>query len=291
MSAAAENGWAVGEMWGDRPRTTVRWHAGQAEEIGLAFDRATTLKDVNSAGVAVGWAGFSDDRQAIVYRNGQYAYLPFPGDKGNSYALAVNNAGDAVGMVEPTGKSRDIVVWPGSGGAPRVITLPGDYAWTYAADIDEQGRALVYGAYRNAWGYDAYVWSPSGTVTKVEPADKNNPTVLPERLRNNRVLARTGHGDTWTEFHLDTGEALPYDTTGTSMVIDSGYTTAGVVNDYANSRQNLTVWEHARVKQVLATADGWGDPLQAAGLTDDGTLAFTQRTGATTRASTFTRHC
>jgi uncharacterized membrane protein len=109
VSGASVNGaWFTGNAE-NRP---VRWHQGQVEELGLAFGRPTALVDVSSAGVAVGYipegTGVFD---AIVYRNGQYEYLPEPAGMSRSRANSVNNAGDIVGVAVDDNSVAHAVLW------------------------------------------------------------------------------------------------------------------------------------------------------------------------------------
>ncbi len=272
--AAAENGWFAGRAWGEEQwLDVVRWHNGKPEDVGRAFHQVTSIVDVNSSGVLAGWAGRAENRKAIAYRGGRYEYLPFPaGLTGTSAPVAINNAGDIAGMVDPAGRA---VVWPAARpGTVRLVDTPPGYREVRAADIDEDGRVLL------AADDDALVWSPDGGVVTIR-------SMRPQKLRNGRVIGQALGSMLWSEWNLATGKVTGYGIRAYPLLIDSGTTTAGVFGD---DSLELGVWRDGRLHDVLAASTRFND-LSTVALTDDGVIAVTQYTETGVRAAVFRRTC
>jgi uncharacterized membrane protein len=265
VSGASVNGaWFTGNAE-NRP---VRWHQGQVEELGLAFGRPTALVDVNSAGVAVGYipegTGVFD---AIVYRNGQYEYLPEPAGMSRSRANSVNNAGDIVGVAVDDNSVAHAVLWPAFDSTNVIVLEPGtEYSSSRAEAIDDQSRVLITASTKSHHD-DALVWSPTGKITRL-PTFTPDANAQPNSLRNGRAVGSTFDtvaSDYATLVWDVTGQDKPVriNAVAPEWFIDSSGLVVGIVNgDISFWRDGILV---ESLKDVSASS--------LAGLTDTGVLA------------------
>ena len=132
------------------------WHDGTITDANLPGDLEEDLRDVNSAGTAVGWSytGTTDaDTGPVpyVHRNGKATKLPGV-RRGEAYAI--NDAGAIVG----DDNQGHALFWPSATAKP--IKLPGPRGATEvrALDIDEDGTVVG-----DIDLEKPYVWFPDGT--------------------------------------------------------------------------------------------------------------------------------
>jgi hypothetical protein len=279
---AAEGGWFIGDVYGPGDVQVARWHDGEVELLGSAFDTQTALTDINSSGVAVGAAPPGGPHaRAIIYRDGGYELLA----EAESGAASINAAGDVLGFI-----GQDTVVWPATGGV-RVIDAGPGYGWQNPREIDDQGNVLV-NALREG-GFDTLVVRPDGTVTKLDalaPGEETNGT----DMKGGRIVGTTSHeiNGFFESFAIEWNMAgqivhrLPEQNVF-SLFVDSGNTLAG--NLYLDDGRNDTnIWRGG--VRVLALSSGYSE---LAALTDDGVLAATERdqNWSYVRAMQYKRSC
>ncbi|WP_433717886.1 hypothetical protein ACQP2Y_27340 [Actinoplanes sp. CA-051413] len=145
----------------------VIWHDGQARKVMLPGDLEESLRDVNSAGTAVGWSYAGSGPVPYVYRDGKVAKLP--GVRRGS-ALAINEAGAIVGDND-TGNAA--LLWRSATAKPIRLPVPAGTSRAQATDIDEDGTAV--GTLDDE---RPYVWFPDGTHRELPmPAVGGKPAV------------------------------------------------------------------------------------------------------------------
>jgi hypothetical protein len=130
----------------------VIWHDGKARKVMLPGDLEESLRDVNSAGTAVGWSYAKSGPVPYVYRGGKVSELP--GVKRGS-ANAINDAGAIVGEDET---AHVAVVWPSATAKAVRLPVPAGTERAVAHDIDEDGTTV--GSLDDE---RPYVWFPDGT--------------------------------------------------------------------------------------------------------------------------------
>jgi uncharacterized membrane protein len=145
----------------------VMWHDGKARKVMLPGDLEESLRDVNSAGTAVGWSYAKSGPVPYVYRNGKVSKLP--GVKRGS-ANAINDAGAIVGEDET---AQAPVVWPSATARPVRLPVPAGTERAAALDIDEDGTTV------GSLGEERpYVWFPDGTHRELPmPTIEGKPAV------------------------------------------------------------------------------------------------------------------
>ena len=135
----------------------VIWHDGEATKVMLPGDQEESLRDVNSAGTAVGWsyAGSGEDTGPVpyVYAGGKVSKLP-GAERGE--ALAINDAGAIVGADDSPGNGT--LFWSSATAKPVKLPLPAGASGATASDIDEDGTVVG-----NIGRERAYVWFADGT--------------------------------------------------------------------------------------------------------------------------------
>ncbi|MER6594949.1 hypothetical protein ABT214_24495, partial [Micromonospora purpureochromogenes] len=134
----------------------VIWHDGNVQKVMLP-GHEELLKDVNSAGTAVGYSytgGSEEDtgRVPYVYHDGEVSMLQGV-RRGSAYAI--NDAG-AIAGDDDTGHAA--LVWPSATTKPIRLPVPAGTSMATARDIDEDGTTV--GTIDDA---RPYVWFPDGT--------------------------------------------------------------------------------------------------------------------------------
>lgn len=162
----------------------VLWRDGRPEKVQLPGDIEESLRDVNSAGAAVGWsyAGRTDADTGPVpyaYRGGRVTKLA---GVPRGSAEAINEAGAIVGQDD---RARAAVFWPSADEKPVRLPVPAGSSST-ASDIDEDGTTV--GTLDDAV---PYVWFADG---------RHRALPLPGKVRAARVFTirngwATGVGD------------------------------------------------------------------------------------------------
>lgn len=187
--------WLVGAAGSDEandPDQGVLWRRGRLYALGLAFGLDTYLQAVSPGGVAVGRVTGADGYlHAVRYRDGQYEYLPATG--GSSEALDINPRGDVVGY---DGPSR-LVVWPGSGGAARALSVPPGEAPYRSPAIDDDGTVVAWTGRideRGRFLRRGYVWTPDGGRIALPPRDLGDEIDIRD-VRHGRVVGASGAVD------------------------------------------------------------------------------------------------
>ncbi|GAA2605269.1 hypothetical protein [Paractinoplanes durhamensis] len=141
----------------------VIWHGGTVTKVMLPGDLEESLRDVNSAGTAVGWSytGGSEEETGSVpyaYVNGKVVKLPGVQRGG---AEAINEAGAIVGDDESapaTDASSHAIFWPSATSKPVRLPVPAGVQASAAVDIDEDGTTVG-----NLDLKTPYVWFADGT--------------------------------------------------------------------------------------------------------------------------------
>ena len=162
-TAISDNGLIIGQsMTWEAIRTAVCWVDGRIKVLpglgyeGMAYsDAATAALAVNTRGQIVGHATTLDRKQqAVCWVGGDAKILSSEFD--NSSAVAINEAGQIVGVGWNDGEdTRHHLLWSGSGRCQR-ITLPGDFGV-----INNNG--LIVGTTTTSAGHriassQAFVW-------------------------------------------------------------------------------------------------------------------------------------
>lgn len=270
VTAAAEGDWFVGYMNGPAGTVSVRWHGGQVEDLGRAFDKQTDLRDVNSSGVAVGQTYENADiANAVVYRNGRFEYLPKPPGTNRVRAIGINNAGDIVGAASTFLDDVQTLLWPASNPGTVQLINPDVNHYNYAApiDIDEQGRILIQAS--SLGSYEGYVRQTDGTFAKIQGRSVGLEGFRNGRAVGNDYVARRLVGMEW-DAQGRVVHQLAERTWG--LRPDSGTGIAGVYR--SGTEQHLAIWTNGTLTDTLP-----GTPTEEltnpAALTDDGVLAAT----------------
>lgn len=186
--------WLVGVTGSDLandPDQGVLWRRGRLYALGLAFGLDTYLQAVNPDGVAVGRVtGVDGYRHAVRYRAGQYEYLPETG--GSSEAVDINPRGDVVGYDGPR-----LVVWPGAGGAARVLSMPPGEAPYGSPAIDDDGTVVAWVGRIDEGGRfkkGGYVWAPGGERIALASREVGDDVDVRD-VRNGRAVGASGAVD------------------------------------------------------------------------------------------------
>lgn len=267
VTAAAAGGWSVGYMNGPSGTVNARWHGDQVEDLGRAFDKQTDLRDVNSAGVTVGQTYVNGDiADAVVYRDGQYEYLPRPPGARRVRAIGINDTGDIVGAATTFIDDVQTLLWPAASPGTVQLINPDAAHYDYAApiDIDEQGRILIQASHFGS--YEGFVRQTDGTFSKIQGL-----SLVLEGFRNGRAVgndyvARKLVGMEW-DAQGRVVHQLAQRTSG--LRPDSGTGIAGIYR--SGTEQHLGVWQNGVLTDTLP-----GTPTEElsnpAALTDDGVI-------------------
>ncbi|MEU0077834.1 hypothetical protein ABZY58_08030 [Micromonospora tulbaghiae] len=105
----------------------VIWDRGKANLVELSRAFQATVTAINSAGVAAGNRWDGDNRPDVpwVYRDGQVRNLPLPEGYRNVRAVAVDDAGEILGVAGGNGEKAVLVRWDAAAQTPpRVVTDP-----------------------------------------------------------------------------------------------------------------------------------------------------------------------
>ena len=155
------------------PPQQLLYSDGELTEVPMLNDYAV-IREVNSAGVGVGWTFRSPNYVPYVWRDGELSELPTV-DGGSAHAI--NEHGDIVG-------SRDgdrgplPVVWPADGSGPVDLRLP-DHAdwWGEAMAVGDDGTVLGHYGYEegDTLSFKPYIWQPDGTGTELPAPDGIDP--------------------------------------------------------------------------------------------------------------------
>ncbi|MFC7275310.1 hypothetical protein ACFQS1_15085 [Paractinoplanes rhizophilus] len=129
----------VGRSYPKGGYQAVIWHNGKAAKVNLPGDLEESLRDVNSAGTAVGWSyqGKSDaDTGPVPYAYVHGKVVKLPGVS-RGEATAINEAGAIAGEA-----GDHAVVWPSATAKPIVLPVPKGMQSATATDIDEDGTVV-----------------------------------------------------------------------------------------------------------------------------------------------------
>jgi probable HAF family extracellular repeat protein len=161
-------GWSdVDAPSGDLASHAVLWSAGTQTDLGTfvgSGDLSSEADDINNSGQVVGWSDISggEHMHAFMWSNGTMTDLGTLGTYRDSYAVAINEAGQVVGaswsITSSGGRTRRVdhaFLW--SDGTVRNLgTLGGESS--YATDINDSGEAV--GASQTRSGrWHAFFWS------------------------------------------------------------------------------------------------------------------------------------
>ncbi|MEJ3745972.1 hypothetical protein WEI85_22105 [Actinomycetes bacterium KLBMP 9797] len=155
--------YVVGRSYPDSSQTPriLIWENGKVTAVAMeGQDQA--LRDVNSAGAAVGYSFVGDDEAlrtaAWVYRDGKMSRLA--GD--NAEAHAINEDGVIVGVVD--GKP---ALWRTPTSEPTLLKTPGAGWIGQATDIDDDGTVVGRLAKGETEAEAGYLWRPGGALEKL----------------------------------------------------------------------------------------------------------------------------
>jgi hypothetical protein len=136
-----------------------------------------SLKDANSAGVAVGSGWVGAGPVPYVYLDGKVSKL---GGVASGEAIAINEAGVIVGQ-RTSGEEQVPVVWPSATEPAKDLPLPDGYSYGTVVAVGEDGSVVGVlhddkldkpNAAGVRGGNVAYLWSPNGTGRLLaKPAD------------------------------------------------------------------------------------------------------------------------
>ncbi|MEV4347611.1 hypothetical protein AB0J83_24415 [Actinoplanes sp. NPDC049596] len=167
------------------------WRGGQLVTDAKAPASSFGVRDINGAGVAV---GFSDTgaNQPFAYRNGSFHKLA----GGAGEPVAINDAGVIVGNVGPTENETRPVRWRSLTAPAEPLPLPAGVrpGEVRVRDIAEDGSIVA------EIGRGGYLWSPDGTGRFLKPpkghypAPSMSPIPLPSGMPS--VEARLPFPDT-----------------------------------------------------------------------------------------------
>ncbi|NOG54011.1 MAG: hypothetical protein HND57_06730 [Planctomycetes bacterium] len=181
-----EAGWIVGWLIDQDERwQPVLWHDGIITELGALSEysqrgEATGLNDV---GQVTGWSRAGGYDHAFLWQDGEMVDIHDPPGSwyDNSYARAINNQTEIVGMLSdyPAGTA---FIWCQERGMEELVTyLPPSAHWTnldQAWDINDFGQIVGWGS-----RYDTTPWEHGYLMTPVYPTftlDQPSPGVAGE---------------------------------------------------------------------------------------------------------------
>lgn len=197
------------------------------------------LYDINSSGVAVGFAFVSDLKTAAyVYHDGQRTRLK--GD--NAQALAINESGVIVGTLGTLDKDglslTRPVVWRSPSAEPEALPLPPGFSLGYPAAIEDDGT-IVGGAMRELFDPErVLMWGPDGSMVdvtdRISTTDAAGRTVNVSKVWDyragwllvNRQLPRELPGSSYL-FNVRTGEGRTLRTGSARLVNPNSWVVRG----------------------------------------------------------------
>lgn len=246
----------------------ILWDNGQPREVSVPLQNVR-VKDVNSAGVAVG-EGTDDDGAAVAFAVSGSAFrvLPTLQDATAAHAEAVNENGDIAGSVTVAPFNRFIpVVWPAD--EPTVVRELDNTDDAAAYGIDDDGTVV------GRTGVDlstARVWGPDGVAEDL-PSPSTGIGFEASDVRNGWAVG-DGVGDGREVISVrwnipdGTSEVLPSEVRKVVAVNASGVVAGHRFVD--NRRAVLVQGKKLVVLPELAA----GQLTEAAAITDDPAVVF-----------------
>ncbi|QWF84706.1 hypothetical protein [Amycolatopsis sp. CA-230715] len=274
--------YAVG-VTGKRPP----WGGGIAEPRGTVWDNGKVvlrlpdevphLRDVNSAGLAVGDDVVNDKFIAVAVSVGGKVTPLARDPKWDSYsAWLVNNAGDIVGFAS-AGNKEVLVVWPGKApGTYRELPVP-NVDYLHLTDVDEQGRIV---AQTDSGSGGGFVWDTDGQW-RVLTAQGTGAYGTPFAIRNGRMVGSANDDTSYAAAEWDARGRLVRTIRGgaTEAVAIGGNGTVGGYR-FVGSEQRLVLWRDGKVVDPL-TAVSWA--FRLVGISDDERTLFGVESGRPTQ--------